>query len=82
MKKLQKIKKEKWIVKTLININPEIKTFLKSKNFNLIDNGLIDSLMIIKLLFEIEKINKKRINPSKLKRENFINIENIMKLLK
>lgn len=82
MKKLQKIKKEKWIVKTLININPEIKTFLKNKNFNLIDNGLIDSLMIIKLLFEIEKINKKRINPSKLKRENFINIENIMKLLK
>ena len=38
--------------------------------------------MIIRLLYEIEKINKKKINPSKLKREQFSSIEAISKLLR
>ena len=72
----------KWLTKILIKINPEIKNFLKKKNFNFIDKGYLDSLMIIRLLYEIEKKNKKKINPSKLKRERFSSIENILKLLK
>ena len=38
--------------------------------------------MIIRLLFEIEKKFKKKINPSKINRENFSSVENIVKLTK
>jgi acyl carrier protein len=68
---------KKWLVKTLININPEIKKFINKKNFNLINNGIIDSLMIVRLVYEIEKRIKKKINISKIKREVFFNIESI-----
>ena len=70
-----------WLIQTLININPDIKKQLKKKEFNLIDNGYLDSLMILRLLFEIEKKNKIKINPSKLKREKFSSIERMLKLL-
>ena len=73
--------KENWIKKILIKINPEIKNQLKKK-INFVDTGYLDSLMIIRLLYEIEKINKKKINPSKLKREQFSSIEAISKLLR
>lgn len=82
MIKFSKIEKEKWITEILIKINPELKNFIKKKKFDFIDSGLIDSLMIIKLLFEIEKKNKKRINASKIKPESFRDINNIIKLLK
>ncbi len=74
--------KIKWIEKTLIKINPEIKSFVNKKNFNLVENGLLDSLMILRLLFEIEKKNKIKINAHKLDRENFFNIQSIVKLVK
>jgi acyl carrier protein len=73
--------KENWIKKILIKINPEIKDQLKKK-INFVDNGYLDSLMIIRLLYEVEKKNKKKINPSKLKREQFSSIEAISKLLR
>ena len=68
--------KENWIKKILIKINPEIKNHL-DKNINFIDDGYLDSLIIIRLLYEIEKKNKRKINPSKLKREQFSSLENI-----
>ena len=68
---------KKWLVKTLININPEIKKFINKKNFNLINNGIIDSLMIVRLVYEIEKRRRRKINISKIKREVFFNIESI-----
>tara|TARA_B100000767_G_C19576157_1_gene455344 strand:+ start:403 stop:639 length:237 start_codon:yes stop_codon:yes gene_type:complete len=71
-----------WLIKTLVKMNPDIKKKLKKKEFNLIDNGYLDSLMILRLLFEIEKRNKTKINPSKLKREKFSSFESISKLLK
>ena len=74
--------KIKWIEKTLIKINPEIKSFVKKKNVNLVESGLLDSLMILRLLFEIEKKNKIKINTHKLDRENFFNIQSIVKLVK
>ncbi len=70
-----------WLIQTLIKINPDIKKQLNKKEFNLIDNGYLDSLMILRLLFEIEKKNKIKINPSKLKREKFSSIERMLKLL-
>ena len=51
---------KKWIAKTLISINPEINKFIKKKNFNLINNGMLDSLMIVRLVYEIEKKIKKK----------------------
>ncbi len=75
-------KGREWIEKILININPEIRNIIKKENANLINDGYVDSLMILRLLFEIEKKFKKKINPSKINRENFSSIENIMKLIK
>jgi acyl carrier protein len=48
---------------------------------NLIDDGLLDSFDIIKICSEIETISKKKIPLKKLKRENFINLEKISKLI-
>ena len=67
--------KEK-IEKILIKINPKIKPYLKKKN-NFVDNGLLDSLMIIKLIHEIESITNKKIKIGKINRESFISTENI-----
>ena len=74
--------KIEWIKKTLIKINPEIKGYKQKKNINLVEDGYLDSLMILKLLFEIEKKNKKKINANKLNRENFFTYETISKLIK
>jgi acyl carrier protein len=81
--KKKNIKKDKeWVVKILININPEIKNIIKKKNYNLVNDGYIDSLMILRLLFEVEKKFKKKINSSKINRENFYSVENIVRLIK
>lgn len=66
------------IEKILIKLNPKI----KSKKINLVDNGLLDSFMIIKLILEVEKITKKKFNISKLDRNNFQNLEKIYKIFK
>ena len=41
---------KKDLTKILIKINPKIKPYINKKNINLIDNGLLDSLMIIILI--------------------------------
>ena len=82
MKKKNIKKDSEWVVKILININPEIKNIIKKKNYNLVNDGYVDSLMILRLLFEIEKKFKKKINSSKINRENFYSVENIVRLIK
>ena len=71
------MKIKKWLVKTLTDINPEIKKIIYKKNFNLLNNGMLDSLMIVRLVYQIEKKIKKKINISKVKREVFFSVETI-----
>ena len=71
------MKINKWLVKTLTDINPEIKKIIYKKNFNLLNNGMLDSLMIVRLVYQIEKKIKKKINISKVKREVFFSVETI-----
>ena len=73
---------KKNIKKILININPKINSFINKKNINLTDNGLLDSLMIIKFISEIENLTKKKIKISKISRNSFANIESILEFLK
>lgn len=73
---------KKNIKKILININPKINSFINKKTFNLTNNGLLDSLMIIKFISEIESLTKKKVKISKVNRKSFANIDNILKFLK
>ena len=73
--------KKKDIKNILIKINPKIKSYIKNKKINLTDNGLLDSLMIIRLIAEVESITKKKIKISKVDRKTFSNIDSIMKFL-
>jgi acyl carrier protein len=73
---------EKKIVKILLKINPKIKPYLNKKKISFIDNGLLDSLMVIKLISEIENTTKKKIKVSKINRNTFASIDNIIKFLK
>ena len=69
------------IKKILIKINPKIKSYIDIKKINLTDNGLLDSLMIIRLIAEIESITKKKVKIGKVDRKTFSNIDNIIKFL-
>lgn len=73
---------KKNIKKILININPKINSFINKKTVNLTNNGLLDSLMIIKFISEIESLTKKKVKISKVNRKSFANIDNILKFLK
>ena len=73
---------KKKIIKILLKINPKIKPFLNKKKISFVDNGLLDSLLVIKLISEIENITKKKIEISKIERNTFSNIENIIKFLR
>ena len=79
---MKNINKIKWIEKTLKKINPELKNVISKKNINLVEDGYIDSLMILRLIFEIEKKTKKKINVSRIDREIFFSIESISTLVK
>ena len=70
------------IKKILIKINPKINSFINNKKVNLIDNGLLDSLMIIRFITEIESLTKKKVKISKVDRKTFSNIDSIIKFLK
>ena len=70
---------KKNLTKILIKINPKIKPYINKKNINLIDNGLLDSLMVINLIQEIQNITRKKIKISKVNRGSFANIDNILK---
>ena len=69
------------IKKILIKINPKIKSYIDIKKINLTDNGLLDSLMIIRLIAEIESITKKKVKIGKVDRKTFSNMDSIIKFL-
>ena len=50
---------KKKVKNIIIKINPKIKYFVDKKNINLTNNGLLDSLMIIRFISEIENLTKK-----------------------
>ena len=70
---------KKNLKKILIKINPKIKPYINKKNINLIDNGLLDSLMVINLIQEIQNITRKKIKISTVNRGSFAKIDNIQK---
>ena len=57
---------KKKVKNILIKINPKIKSFIDKKNINLTNNGLLDSLMIIRFISEIENLTKKKLRLVKL----------------
>lgn len=69
------------IKKILIKINPKIKSYIDIKKINLTDNGLLDSLMIIRLIAEIESIRKKKVKIGKVDRKTFSNMDSIIEFL-
>ena len=71
---------KKIIYKILKDINPKIINLVENKKINLINDGFIDSFDIIKIIIEINKYRKKEINPEKITKSNFSNINNILKL--
>ena len=73
---------KKKVKNILIKINPKIKSVVDKKNINLTNNGLLDSLMIIRFISEIENLTKKKIKISKINRKSFANINNIYNFLK
>ena len=75
-----KFKKDR-LKKILIKINPKIKSYINNNKIHLTNNGLLDSLAIIKFIAEIESITKKKSNIGKVSRETFSNIDNIQKFL-
>jgi len=73
--------KEKIVKKILIKVKPEIKSIINKKKINLLDDGFIDSFDILRIIVEIEKIQKK-IDAKKVHRKTFSTIGKITKLLK
>ena len=70
------------IRKILIKINPKIKPLINKKNINFTDNQILDSLMIIKLIHEVEIKTKKKIKISTINKNSFSNFNNIIKFFK
>jgi len=66
----------------LIKINPKIKSHLNKKKIHLTNDTLLDSLMIIRLIHEIEEKTKKKIKINQINRNSFSNLDNILKFLK
>lgn len=72
---------EEKLIKLLQEISPKItKDIINSKNLNLVNDGYLDSFDIIQIIAQIEKIIKKKINPSKLNRNSFKNLKSILRL--
>ncbi|RZO49587.1 MAG: hypothetical protein EVA76_01330 [Candidatus Pelagibacterales bacterium] len=78
---MTKINKKEIVKKILIEIKPEIKSSLNNNKINLINDGIIDSFDIIRIIHEIDKINKRKIDPKNVHNVSFSSIENIAKLL-
>ena len=79
---MAKMDKKEIVKKILIEIKPEIKSAINKKKINLINAGLIDSFDIIRIMHEIQKINKRKIDPKKVHNITFSTIDNIAKLLR
>ena len=71
--------KKKLITKILYKIRPELKRKRNSKN--LINDGLLDSFDIMRIVSEIDK-SAFKINSKMIKKKTFSSIENIIKLIK
>jgi|ETNmetMinimDraft_33_1059910.scaffolds.fasta_scaffold56073_2 acyl carrier protein len=78
---MNKIDKKKIVSKILIKIKPEIRSVLNKKKVNFLNDGIIDSFDIVRIIAEISKIKKKKINPNKVNRKTFSTVEEIIKLL-
>lgn len=74
-------KKEDLLKKILKKVKPNL-NITNSIDYSFVNDGDLDSLNIIQLIFEIEKINKKKINPNKIGRNTFKNFKSILSLIK
>ena len=75
-----KNKKKNQIEKILFKVKPILKKKINDNTLNLINDGILDSFDILKIILELEKLYKKKINMSKISRKDFYNIKSIMKL--
>ena len=57
--------KEDLLKKILKKVKPDLNV-KNSKNLSFVNDGDLDSFNIIQIILEIEKINKKKINPNKI----------------
>ena len=69
------------IKKILIKINPKIKSYIDNKKIDFTRDGLLDSMMLIRLVAKLESITKKKVKISKIDKKTFSNIDNIIKFL-
>jgi acyl carrier protein len=74
-------KKEDLLKKILKKVKPNL-NIRNSIDYSFVNDGDLDSLNIIQIIFEIEKINKKKINPNKIGRNTFKNFKSILSLIK
>ena len=74
-------KKEDLLRKILKKVKPNL-NIRNSIDYSFVNDGDLDSLNIIQIIFEIEKINKKKINPNKIGRNTFKNFKSILSLIK
>ena len=58
------------------------KKFINKKNIHFLNDNILDSFDIMQLILEIEKINKKKINPNKIGKDTFKNFDSILSLIK
>jgi|TARA_B100000780_G_scaffold206251_1_gene146721 acyl carrier protein len=73
--------KENLLKKILKKVKPNI-NINNSSSASFVNNGDLDSFDIIQIILEIEKINKKKINPNKVGRNTFKNFKSILPLIK
>ena len=75
---MKKNEKKILIEKILFKIKPDVK---KNYNNNLINDGIIDSFDIVRIISEIET-STGNIKKNMIKRSTFSSIDNMMKLIK
>ena len=73
--------KEDLLKKILKKVKPGIK-IKNTSNVSFVNDGDLDSFDIIQIILQIEKVNKKKINPSKIGRNTFKNFKSILDLIK
>jgi acyl carrier protein len=73
--------KENLLKKILKKVKPNMNVN-DSSSASFVNNGDLDSFNIIQIILEIEKINKKKINPNKVGRNTFKNFKSILTLIK
>ena len=72
--------KENLLKKILKKVKPNI-NINNSSSASFVNNGDLDSFDIIQIILEIEKINKKKINPNKVGRNTFKNFKSSSSLI-